>query len=293
MKSLVFSIILGFAISFPLMAQSRGTGSGSPGLGADVSGALSQMEGALAQPDEDMSFQDAYFLGRAVAANILSRYGPYTEKPALTHYLNQICTAITINSPTPEIYGGYHVSILDSPDLNAFATTGGHIFVCRGLLEAVSSEDALAAVLAHEIAHIQLKHSDEIIKNMRLTQALSDIAQRAGDIAAREAGLREREVLFSNYVRELVTTLVVNGYSRDKEFEADSYALTLLALAGYSPASLVEVLTLLQRAGGVDGYNGTHPSPAQRINNVRNALPRYRVQDTSSSRSSRFADFVK
>ncbi|MFP3041133.1 M48 family metalloprotease [Treponema primitia] len=293
MKSFVFLIILGFAISFAPAAQSWGTGSGSQSLGADVSGAFSQMENALAQRDEDISSQDAYFLGRAVAANILSRYGLYTGKPALTQYLNQICTAITINSPMPEIYGGYHVSILDSPDLNAFATTGGHIFMCRGLLEAVTTEDALAAVLAHEIAHIQLKHSDQIIKNMRLTQALTDVAQRASDIAVREAGLSEREVLFTNYVREMVNTLVVNGYSRDTEFQADSYALTLLALAGYSPASLVEVLTLLQRTAGAGGYNGTHPSPAQRINNVRGALPQYRVQDTSSSRSSRFAGSVR
>jgi predicted Zn-dependent protease len=161
------------------------------------------------------------------------------------------------------------------------------------LLEALRTEDALAAVLAHEIAHIQLNHSGDLIKTMKTTRELSGVADRASGIAAREAGLREREVLFSNYVREMVTTLIEKGYSRDKELEADSYALTLLALAGYSPASLVEVLTLLQKAGGVDGYNGTHPSPAQRINNVRTALPRYRVQDTSSSRSSRFADSFK
>jgi predicted Zn-dependent protease len=247
------------------------------------------MDDAIVQSDDDISSQDAYFLGRAVAANLLTLYGLYTEKPALTEYLNQICTAITINSPIPEIYGGYHVSILNSPDLNAFATAGGHIFICRGLLEALTTEDALAAVLAHEIAHIQLNHSAELINYMRVTRDLSNEADRAAAIATREASLSERKMLFDNAVREMVTTLVVNGYTREQEFQADSYALKLLASAGYSPISLTEVLAILQRTGGTSGYNGTHPSPDLRINNVRRELSQYHVQDTRSFRASRFA----
>jgi predicted Zn-dependent protease len=247
------------------------------------------MDDVLSRTDDAISSEDAYFLGRAVAANILARYGLYMEKPALTEYLNQICTAITINSPVPDIYGGYHVHILNSPDLNAFATTGGHVFICRGLLETLTTEDALAAVLAHEIAHIQLNHSVDLINNMRLTRDLSNLADRAAGIATREASLSERKMSFDNAVREMITTLLVNGYTWEQEFQADSYALTLLALAGYSPVSLMEVLTLLQRAGGAGGYNGTHPSPELRINNVRRELPRYQVQDTRSFRASRFA----
>ncbi|MDR2739495.1 MAG: M48 family metalloprotease [Treponema sp.] len=289
MNPFVFLLILSFTVPSALGAQSRGTGGGTQDLGTGVSGALSQMDDAFSQIDDDISSQDAYFLGRAVAANILTRYRLYTEKPALTEYLNQICAAITINSPAPDIYGGYHVRILNSPDMNAFATTGGHIFICRGLLEALTTEDALAAVLAHEIAHIQLNHSVSLINHMRLTRDLSNVADKAAGIAAREASLSERKMFFDNAVREMVTTLVVSGYTREQEFEADSYALTLLALAGYSPVSLTEVLTLLQRAGGTGGYNGTHPSPDLRINNVRRELLRYQGQDTRSFRASRFA----
>jgi predicted Zn-dependent protease len=290
MKPFVLLLILNFTLLSALGAQSRGAGGGTQGLGTDISGALSQMNDAISQPDDDISSRDAYFLGRAVGASLLARYGLYTEKPALTEYLNQICAAITINSPTPDIYGGYHVSILNSPDLNAFATAGGHIFICRGLLEALTTEDALAAVLAHEIAHIQLNHSAELINYMRITRDLSTVADRAAGIATREASLSERKMLFDNAVREMVTTLVETGYTREQEFQADNYALTLLALAGYSPLSLTEVLTLLQNAGGTGGYNGTHPSPELRINNARRELPRYKVQDdTRSFRAPRFA----
>jgi predicted Zn-dependent protease len=206
----------------------------------------------------------------------------------LTLYLNEICSAIVVNSRHPDLYNGYHVMILDTPEINALATPGGHIFITRGMLEAVNSEDALAAILAHEIAHIQLSHGEKVIKEMKVTRDLSAVANRAATIATREASLSARKLYFDNSVREMVTTLIQNGYSRDQEFAADTYALALLALAGYAPSSLVDVLNILQRSGASGGINSTHPSPAQRITNVQRDIPRYRVQDTRPFRASRF-----
>jgi predicted Zn-dependent protease len=294
-----FVLVLGLLVFSPLAAQSRGSGSGSQGLGAGVSDALSQMGNSLAEAgaDDEVYPLDAYFLGRAVAANIVDRYRPYSQKPEATRYLNEICAAIVVNSPMPDIYNGYHVLILDSPELNAFATTGGHIFITRGLIETLQTEDALAAIIAHEIAHVQLNHSVDLIKQMRLTRELTGIADRSAATAARAASLSERKILFDNSVREMVTTLVINGYSRDQEFQADIYAVRLLALAGYSPASLVDALTLLQRAPGTGGFNSTHPTPAQRITNVRQEMTRnrqfYQIQDTHSFRASRFEGTLK
>jgi predicted Zn-dependent protease len=290
----LFALILGLSAFFPLAAQSR---SGSQALGVDVSGALSQMEGAVAAAEDDVFPLDAYFLGRAVAANIISRHRPWMQKPAATHYVNEICAALAVNSPMPEIYNGYHVLILDTAEMNAFATTGGHIFITRGLLEALATEDALAAILAHEIAHIQLQHSVDLIKSMRVTRDLSNTADRAAGIAARAASLSERKTLFDNAVRDMVTTLIINGYTREQEFQADIYAVKLLTLAGYSPAGLVEALSLLQNTGGNAGFNGTHPPPAQRIAIIRQELDRnkelYQVRDTGSFRSARFAESLK
>ena len=138
-----------------------------------LAGAVSQSGAAIGRAAEDISPEQEYYIGRAVAATILTNYKIYTENPALSAYLNQICQAIVINSSQPELYNGYHVAILDSPELNAFATSGGHIFVTLGLLECVTSEDALAAVIAHEIAHIQLQHSIKAIKTSRITHAIN------------------------------------------------------------------------------------------------------------------------
>jgi predicted Zn-dependent protease len=289
-----FAFVIGLLAFSPLAAQSKGAAGGSQALGADLSGALTQMEGALARADDDVFPLDAYFLGRAVAANIVSRYRPWMQKPEAVRYLNEICAALVINSPMPDIYNGYHVMILDSPELNAFATAGGHIFITRGLMEALATEDALAAILAHEIAHIQLQHSVDLIKSLRITRDLSNAADRAASIATRAvASLSERKMLFNNAVRDMVTTLIVKGYTQEQEFQADIYAVKLLTLAGYSPTSMVDVLTVLQKTTGTGGFNGTHPSPAQRLANVRQELTRnkqlYQVQDTGSFRSSRFA----
>jgi predicted Zn-dependent protease len=289
----LFAVAIGLLAYFPLAAQNR-SGSRAPAPGA--SDALSRMESTLAAAEDDVFPLDAYFLGRAVAANIISRYPPLAQKPEATRYLNEVCAAVAVNSPMPEIFNGYHVMILDSSELNAFATAGGHIFITRGLLARLETEDALAAVLAHEIAHIQLQHSVDLIRYMRVTQDLSDTADKAASIAAREASLSQRKTLFDNAVRDMVTALIVNGYSQEQEFQADIYALRLLALAGYSPASLVDVLTLLQNTAGSGGFNGTHPPPARRIANVRQELRQnsrlYQVQDTGSFRSARFEQSI-
>jgi predicted Zn-dependent protease len=294
MRALIAFVIGLLAVS-PLAAQNRGGGSQS--LGSDISGSLSQMDSALTATDTDVTALDSYFLGRAVAANIVGRYRPYVKKPEAERYLNTICAAITVHSPQPDIYNGYHVMILDSAELNAFATSGGHIFITRGLLEALTTEDALAAVLAHEIAHIQLQHGVDLIRSMRLTWELSGVADRAASAAARAANLNERKTLFDNSVRDMVTTLIVNGYSREQEFQADIYAVKLLTLAGYSPTSLLDVLGSLQKTPGTGGFNDTHPSPAQRIDNIRQELNRnrqlYQRGDTSSFRAARFAESLK
>jgi predicted Zn-dependent protease len=253
----------------------------------DLADALARMD-AAARAAGELSPQDEYYLGRAVGADILSRYRPWPENPGLTAYLNKICAAITVNSPKPAIYNGYHVIILDSPELNAFATPGGHIFICRALAEAVDSEDALAALIAHEVAHIQLGHSIEIINTVQLIRDLSETASRAAAAAAREASLPDRLLLFDNSVRQIADTLTVNGYSQAQEFDADSYALFLLAGAGYAPSSLVDILKILEQSRRPGGLNATHPPPALRIAHVQELLPMYQVRDTRSFRTDRY-----
>jgi predicted Zn-dependent protease len=148
----------------------------------------------------------------------------------------------------------------------------------------------LAAVIAHEIAHIQLRHAAGIIENQRLVQDLSAAAGRAVSIAAREISAEERAVLFGESVRETVNTLLKNGFTQTQEFDADREAMVLLAGAGYNPGSLIDVLKVLDKSQKEHpgGFNATHPSPALRIGNAEKRIGNYRLRDTRSYRQARF-----
>jgi predicted Zn-dependent protease len=291
MKSVLFFLLF-LVCGGLVIAQS---GSGRTGSGQDASGAMSRMEAAAANGVRGFTPQDEYYLGRAVGASILGKYRPL-QNPGLTAYLNTICAAITSNSPRPDVFAGYHVLILDSAELNAFATPGGHIFICRGLVQAVASEDALAAILAHELSHVQLRHGIEILTNeeIQFVQEMSGIAGRAASQAAQLSGRQNSPMLtLGNSVRDMVNALVTSGYSQDQEFAADNYAVLLLAGAGYNPASMLDVLNILKNTRQTGGYKSTHPSAAERIRRVEQILPRYQVQDTSSFRANRYQTRIR
>jgi len=179
----IFCITACFFI-LPERAEGQSRAAGAQSSAAD---ALANMNRALNSANAEITPVDAYFLGRAVAANILAAYKPYTRNPELTQYVNRICQTLAINSSQPTAYNGYHVIILDSAEFNAFATSGGHIFITKGLAEAVTSEDMLAAIIAHELAHIILKHSVEIINEVRFTDEMMAVADRAANIAAQNS----------------------------------------------------------------------------------------------------------
>jgi len=236
---------------------------------------------------DSLTPENEYYLGRAVAANIAAKYNIYSNA-VVEAYINKICTTIVINSPRPDIFNGYHVAILDTNEINAFATPGGHIFVTRGLIACASNEDALASVIAHEIAHIQLRHALTAIRNARYVNAavsgvLAGASEGLGDNAKELAGV------MGDSVNEMITTLVVNGFSKNQEYEADATALSLLASAGYQPSGIMEMLqSLKQKQQGSQGFGKTHPSPDDRISNVNRNIGKYNVADTRSYRVNRY-----
>ena len=244
---------------------------------------------AVSSAAEEITPEQEYYIGRAVSANLLTSYKIWNGSPALTAYVNFICNAIVINSPRPDIYNGYHAAILDSNEINAFATSGGHILITRGLINAAKTEDALAGVIAHEVAHIQLQHSIKAIKTSRITQALLVTGTSAAG-AATGYDVNELTDIFNESVGEIVTTLVNNGYSQTQEFDADNTALSLMASAGYNPSGLIDMLRELNNVqrGSSGGFNKTHPSPAQRISNAEKTLAGFSIPDTSSYRRARF-----
>jgi len=235
------------------------------------------------EQDDGFSPLDEYYLGRAVAANILTKYKLYNNTNT-AQYVNNICQTLVLNANYPALYNGYFVMILDSNEFNAFATPGGHIFITSKMAESATSEDMLAAVIAHELAHIMLRHGISVINSVKLENELS--ADRTMSTAVNKNAEAARAAAFHDSITKIVDVLMKSGYSQAQEFEADREAVALLAGAGYDPGALLNMLKVLQKARGPQnsGIYLTHPSPEQRIANIeglkfrKNNTLRYRLQ---------------
>lgn len=242
---------------------------------------------------EQITPENEYYIGRATAAIILNDYNLYNE-PNLTKYLNKICGAITINSEKPDLYNGYYVAVLDSDEINAMATPGGHILITRGLLKCTSNEEELASVIAHEIAHIQKQHSISAIKTSRF----KDLSLNVASLAINESDndeVKQMMSVFGDSVDDVVSSLVLNGFSQEQEFEADAYALELLNNAGYNPHSIVNMLKTLEQnqANHKRGFVKTHPEPKKRIKKIEKELNSYSKSKTQEERISRFQTYAE
>lgn len=258
-------------------------------LDSPVGGAIADSIKSIDEASEEITPENEYYIGRSVAAAITSKYAVYKDAPQMTAYLNAICGAITMNSDMPFLYRNYCVVIMDTDEINAMATPGGHIFISRGLINACNSEDELAAVIAHEIAHIQLKHSISAIKTSRISGAVAQSLKATAMIGAVVANDRleqktgislsdnemqvvlEATASFSDITNEIAEKLINSGFSKSQEYDADEKALTLMADAGYDPRAMLDMLSAIP-TGGNHGWDATHPSPKDRIKKVNNAL---------------------
>ncbi len=258
----------------------------------NVTASFKDAREAAAKAQEVITPEQEYYIGRAVAANILARYKVYNS-PKAQKYLNNICHAMTTLSERPELYKDYFVVILDTNEINAFATPGGHIMVTRGLLKCTDSEDAVAAVLAHEISHILLQHSVKAIKTSRAANA---IIRTSGSLAVAATGgndgAKENVDGFSDSVDEIVGDMLEHGYSKSQELAADTKALELMANAGYNPRAMDSMLKLIEAntKENDQGFKKTHPEPKTRLKNVSLHYSKYnKLTDTTAARKKRFA----
>jgi len=243
---------------------------------------------AIAKSFEDITPEQEYYVGRAVGANILSQIPPY-EEAKTNAYLNLLGQSLAMVSDRPETFGGYHFLVLDSAAINAFAAPGGLVFVSRGLLRCADSEDAVAAILAHEIGHVVKQHGLKAIKTARF----KDAGLAIGKAAVEELGsaeLAKVTAAFSGTIDDITSTLVNSGYSRGAEKEADLAAVEILKRSGYDPNALVRMLVVMKsrlKPGGPD-FAKTHPDPEDRIAEIRKVLPEAPALAAPPARQSRY-----
>ncbi len=261
------------------------TGVATPQQGASIKRAGS----AVGKTFESITPEQEYYIGRTVGAMVLHQFRPL-DNAAANRYLNVLGQTLAQFSDRPETFGGYHVLVMETEDVNAFAAPGGLIFVSRGMLRCCASEDALAAVLAHEIGHVQFRHGLQSIQKGRLTSALTILAAE-GAKAFGGQDLAQLTEAFEGSVRDITGTLINSGYSRAFERQADQAAIVILQRAGYDPQGLAAMLVEMKkhlRPGGLD-FAKTHPPPDSRLADVARSIGPARPVATTHARQARFA----
>ena len=237
---------------------------------------------------EDFSPEQEYYIGRTVGALILDRYRVY-DHAEVNFYLNILGQSLAQSSDLPETFAGYHFLALDSMEINGLAAPGGFIFITRGLMRCCRTEDSLAAVLAHEIAHVQAKHGLQAIQQSRLTDLFTNI----GLESARQFGGEKLARITENFgatITDISKTLITSGYSQSQEYEADAAAVTLLNRVGYDPHSMIDMLDQMgQRLepGKLD-FGKTHPNSSDRIEELRQGIRALPEETPSENRQKRY-----
>lgn len=286
---------------FTTLSVATLTLSGCAGLSGNVGGFdLSYISTGMRvfEASEGYTEKDEYFLGRGVSSVILGKHRTHPSSRA-NEYMNRVGATLVAVSDRPETYGGYHFQILDTDEINAISAPGGFIFITRGLLELLPDEEALAGVLAHEIAHVALGHGRKAVQSGEFVDIMTDAAKNE---AAKRGGTATRMALagaqmaesFGAEVTGVVDTLLVNGYSRSQEYDSDEYAAQLMVKAGYDPRGLVTVLRKLeeleQSGKSSGGLFSTHPSAEDRIDEVEGIIEDAEVAPSATAqlRAQRF-----
>ncbi|KAA0229914.1 peptidase M48 [candidate division KSB1 bacterium] len=198
-------------------------------------------------------------MGQQADQEISASLGLYADA-ALQKYVQQLGAKLSATSERPQLPWTFRV--VDDPVVNAFALSGGFIYVTRGILAHLSNEAELAGVMGHEIGHVTAQHSVHHMATQQLTQLglgigtiLKPELQRYAEIAGAGLGL-----LFLKY-------------SRDDESQADELGIRYMTRTHHDPHQLSEVMTMLDRVGGGDEgrvpeWLATHPSSENRREHI-------------------------
>jgi len=229
-------------------------------------GGLVDAKEVVGQMNVQFSPEQEYYLGRAVAANALATYGLDPDE-RLQEYVRTVgASLVTLCGRIPDTYGGWHFAVLDTDIANGISGPGGFVLVTRGAVDRCRNEEELAGILAHEIAHVSLRHGESVLRMGSTFQAglgaLSRIAAAAagaGDSSFRN-GMSK---LFGDTVGGLVGALQEDGYGRVLELEADREGTLILYDAGYDASAVQDYLEAAEGRGR--GTWETHPPAVLRI----------------------------
>lgn len=235
-----------------------------------------------------MSEADEIAEGQKAHQQVLKEYAVYNN-PAVQDYVNTLGQRLAAQSHRANLL--WHFTVLDSPEINAFALPGGYVYVTRGIMAYMESEADLAGVIGHEIGHVTARHGAQ--------RATSQQHAGLGVFAASVLGaVLESQGLpgagqLAGQISQTVAAGYIASYGREQELQADGLGAEYLARNHYDPHNMVDVITVLKNqerfaadqaqaegkpapSGG--GWLASHPSNDQRLQQIRQTADQYDAQ---------------
>jgi len=200
------------------------------------------------------SVEEEVAMGQDMASMILSAAKLHPDKK-IQSYVNLVGRNIASQSERPDL--PWTFGVLDTMTINAFSAPGGYVLISKGLYDLLQTEDELAAVLGHEIAHVVHKHHFNVIKKQSMVSLGADLANQKNDKK------------IAQMATSMLGNMMARGLDKSSEYEADRDGIVLAARAGYDSSAMLRVLDSLELHGKRDQTAlahmfATHPTPAVR-----------------------------
>jgi predicted Zn-dependent protease len=224
--------------------------------------------------------------GKKAHAEVLKEYGIYPD-PKLQAYVNSVGQKLASHSHRASITWTF--TVLDSPEVNAFALPGGYVYITRGILAYMESEADMAGVIGHEIGHVTARHGAQRATRQQNAGLGVLAATVLGAVLESQAGVSGGTEMLGQMAQGVAAGYVAK-YSREQELQADNLGAEYLARSQYNPRNMIDVIRVLKlqeafamdeaRAAGRnpserDDWLSSHPSNDQRLQAISANAARY------------------
>jgi predicted Zn-dependent protease len=230
--------------------------------------------------------------GQKAHQQVLQEYG-LVKNAKLQAYVNELGQQLAKLSHRSQLQ--WHFTVLDSPEINAFALPGGYVYVTRGILAYMDSEADLAGVIGHEIGHVTARHGAQRATRQQdaglgvlAASVLGAVLESQGVAGAGQAASQVSQSVASGYIA---------SYGREQELQADGLGAEYLARSNHDPRNMINVITVLKdqerfaadqaRAEGraapqSNSWLASHPSNEQRLQMITQLAAQYPLKSKSA-----------
>ena len=217
-----------------------------------------------------LSDQEEIDIGKKAADEFESK-NALSNDPVLVERVQRIGKQIVPQQPRKNI--PFIFKVVDTDKVNAFALPGGFIYVNRGMIETVKNDDELAGVIGHEIAHVALRHGAQLIERLATAQAAIDVISTASPDFGKIYQDNDTQLAV-----DAVSEILVNGWGRGNELDADQYGTIYMAHAGFKAQAVLDLFRRFeaeesnQTSDPLSQLLATHPPFKDRIARVEQTI---------------------